>query len=290
MSHKIISNILSFASNKGADSLTISAHPGSITLDCRLKDGETVTIAVPSKLEQDFLSVLKRLLNLAPGELVSNRPGKLQHPKFSFDFHLTVRAEKDGEKIVLSLNDDQLQSWRLSQLGFGAAQLKLIRSLGARPGLIAVASLANQGKSATLAALLSEFNDSSSSIYWLHPKNSKVSCAVPGVNYLSANPDYWDKILSHDSDIIFADDADNDLSIEKALRAAQSGRRVFIAFTASDLKEAKAKISTIAQNRGLDRQSLKAVIYQSLADWPKPARGGRLRQRSKIGRFKVWSA
>lgn len=290
MSQKIISNFLSFASNKGADNLTINACPGNITLDCRLPEGEVLTIAIPPKLEQDFLSVLKRILKLAPGELVNHRPGKIRHPKYNLDFHLTVRSDQEGERIIMNLLNNPATLWRLNQLGLTSTDLKTLRKINSRPGLTAIVSPPNQGKSATLTALLLENNDPTTSIYWLSADQSQPTFSVPGVNYLTAKSTNWDKLLHHDSDIIFADDADDNETLENALRAANSGRRVYIAFTAQNLEEARNIIISVANKSGLDLKNLKAIIHQSLIEWPKPVRSNNLRKRSKIGRFKIWLA
>ncbi len=288
MSQKIFTNLLKFATTKRADHLTINAHPGQVTLDCQITEGEVLTIAVPPKLERDFMAALKKLLKLTAGELVNHRHGSINDAKQSWNFYLTVRSEKEGEKIVMKLLNNPTRVWRLNQLGLAGKNLKALKKISARPGLIAVTSLPGQGKSSTLNALLLENNDPSLNVYWLQSTNSNIALNVPGVNYLAPNSDYWHKILNHDSDLIFVDEANNISAITGALRAASSGRRVVIAFSADDIDQAKKKIKDIAVNHGLDNSCLKAVIHQSLVDWPKPSRPKTLRTRSKIGRFKIW--
>ena len=287
MSQKIIANILSFISLQGAENLTIEASPGNTSLNCRFSE-EELNIVIPKKLEQEFLSVLRRILNLAPGELVDGRLLQIRHPKYSLSFHLTVRPDRVGEKISLNFLHNQTQLWRLNQLGLSADDLKTIKQLGTRPGLIAITSLANQGKSATLNALIQEYNNPATDIYCLRINDSYPPIA--GINYLSPQASNWDRLLQHDSDMIFADDADSPIILEKAVRAANSGRRVLVAFTAGSLKEAKEKIASAAQNSGLKNSNLKAITHQSLDEWRIPNRKNSLRKRLKIGRFKIWLA
>jgi len=288
MSQKIVTNLFRYATGSGADSLTVNARPGQVTLDCRLPGGRVLTLAIPPRLEEEFLIVLRRLLQLAPGELVAGRAGKLRHKDCQFDFRLIVRPDKDGEKIVVSIVNNPSRLWRLNQLGLSTVDLRVVKDfLQTGSGLMAVSSPARQGKSATLSALLLEQNDPQRNVYWLS-NGSEVAGEIAGVNYLPASPAIWEKILNHDSDLIFSDDLPDDRSIAYALRAAATGRSVIIALKADTAGQARDQILAVAAQNGFPAAVLKLVLNQRLADWPHLESKRTTGQRTLIGRFDIW--
>ena len=293
MSQKIITKILNYASDLGADNLTITRLPGDIRFDCYLAAERTWSLALPAKLEKEFWPALKNLFAISPHDLTSGKYGHLPTGRKNLNFYLSVRPEGEGEKIIINLIKRPPKIWRLNQVGLTQTDLKKIKALlRLKKGLIVVSSLPNQGKSATLAALLLESNRPDSNIYWLSGEKSKPDYELAGVSYLPASKANWEKLLNHDSDLIFCDDPINAVSLEMAIGAATSGRLVAVSLEAESLAKAQKIILAADKKERLKRGGLKMIINQHLVAWPQAKSKSKLlsstAKREFIGRFNLW--
>jgi len=290
MSQKIVTNLLRYAVKSGADRLDINIQPGEIALTSRLADGNNWKIAIPKKLEKDFISSLRRLVNLAPNELIDRKYSKIGNSNWYLNFRLSVKPWEKGERIIMDFINHPFQLWRLNQLGLSSVYLKKIRTfLRRRSGLMIISSPPGQGRSSTLSALLVEINNPNQHICWLNNLDRLPPFSVPGVSYLTGTQAKWDNLYKHDADLIIADDISEIQDIGEALALANNGKLIIIALASNSLKQTLNLIKKSAQETKQPLEALKIASYQELIAWPKQSTRNP-RQRQLLGRFKIWTA
>lgn len=290
MSQKIVTNLLRYAVKSGADRLDINIQPKKITLTSRLAHGGDWKIDIPKKLEKDFISSLRRLVNLAPNELIDRKYSKIINNNWHLNFRLSIKPWEKGERIIMDFINHPLQLWRLNQLGLSATYLKKIRAfLRRRSGLMVISSPPGQGRSSTLSALLIEINNPNQHICWLSSLDKLPSFSVPGVSYLTGAQAKWENLYKHDADLIIADDISEIKDISQAIALANKGKLIIISLVSNSLKETLNLIKKSAQEAKQPLEALKIASYQELTAWPKQSTRNP-RQRKLLGRFKIWTA
>jgi len=286
MSKKIITSFFAYAAKNGAKNLVISGQANDIFLDCHLPGGQTSRLVLPRKLKQEFFANLRQIMTIAPGELFTRKYQKINDKNGAWKYYLTVLPEGQNEKIIISLVNQPKKAWRLNQLGLKANDLKEVKKvINRRCGLIIISSPPNSGKSTTLYSLLPLLNQPTVSIYAL---DQDPIASFPGLNSLAPTPANWEKILQHDSDIILADDLDQDWSLAQACRAAASGRLVLGTLTADSPLAVLEKISALKLPKKFQSDNLKLIINQRLVDLPRPAYKNKPHDRRLIGSFKLF--
>lgn len=291
MSQKIITKLFAYANKIGADHLTITSLPPEIRFDYQLPHGQAWSLCLPLKLAPDFLETLNRMLNWKKDEQPLNQRGQLKCGRQKINFYLSVRTLEQGQQIILNLMSDPVRVWRLSQIGLTYAQQKeLKKNLKSKSGLIIIGAADRQGKSATLSALLLEINDPQKNIYWLSQSGYAPNYELPGINYCSLTKNIWDKLMSHDSDLIVVDDLSTAADLSAALRAAQSGRLVIATLLADNPADLRQTLEQITATQKSKQRLIKMVLWQKLAPWPQRNSGlakvaGSSSKRTLIGRF-----
>jgi len=284
MSKKIITRLFNYAKTAGAHHLIITSQPDHLSLDCHFPDESRQSLRLPKKLEAEFMANLRQILAIAPGELTTKKYGKIINKDCQLNFYLTVLPEADGEKIIISIINCPHKLWRLSQLGLTAENQKILKqALRARAGLIIISAPAENGKSATLQALLAASNDPRSDIYLLSKAAEQI---IPGINTLPLTAANWDKILEHQSEIIGIDDLDDDWALRKAWRTAVSGRLVLGTMTASSSQAAAKKLAQLPPLK-LKAGAPKIIINQRLVDLKRKKSPKSKDQRQIIGQFEL---
>lgn len=287
MSKKIIANLFDYAAESKSKNLIITRHDNHISFDYYLPGGERKKLSLPKKLETNFFTNLKQILEIASDELVSQKYYKFADRRQNLNFYLTILPEANGEKIIFDfINNSSKKDWPLNQLGLQRDDLQEIeKCLKSRSGLIVVSTPPGEGKSSILQAIMQKLNHPSINIYSLEKKPSNK---LPGINSLKLSPNNWEKVLQHDSDLIFADDADEEIYLKNALRAAATGRLVIISLTASDPLEVIDRLLKIESTQRLKIANLKMIINGRLAKLKRPASKKSKDQREVIGLFEIF--
>jgi len=284
MSSKIVANLLKLAVQEGASHLAITKQIDKVALDCHLLNGEIRSFTLPKKLEKTFFSSLESILSIAPGDLVTQKYCKLTDKNGSLKYYLSILPEKNGEKIIINLVKRPEKLYRLNQLGLQTADLQDLKKITRlRSGLIIVSSPPGQGKSATFYSLLLAVNNPKLNIYILD-KNPDLD--ISGLNRLAPTAVNWEKVLHHDSEIIGADDLNEDWALKNALLAAASGRFVLGTLTADSAQEVVDKISQIKLPAKLKTENLRIIINQRLVNLKRPSTKTR-NQRKAIALFEI---
>lgn len=173
-----------------------------------------------------------------------------QDGSLKFELHLTSMPKQDsltkhqidcristvptlyGEKIVVRLLTNPYGQLQISQLGFDAAQLALVKeTIDAPQGLILITGPTGSGKTVTLYNFLSYLNDGSKNISTVEdPPEIKM----PGINQIAINEksgmDFARSLralLRQDPDIIMIGEIRDSVTAKIALQAAQTGHLVF---------------------------------------------------------------
>lgn len=267
MSKKILDNIFKIASQEKAERITISQSEKEN--DCRLDipSEESIFFKLPKRLEYDFIENLRELLQISPQDLSRGKYCKIDSPEYKLNFRLNILPGPHGEKMVISLVNNELPLFSLNKLGLQKAEKKIVKkAISRKSGLIVVASEERQGRSTTLFSLLNELDLDKHSVYFmgLYPE-----FILSGLISLRDTPSNWSRILHHDSDII-ATDSDNTESLVEAIKVASTGRLVLVSVKALNSLEALYRLLKLGLPFNLVLDNLILITGQSLADLKLP--------------------
>lgn len=256
MDSKIIKKILAYAKQHEILDLTITNQGGNHVLS-----GENGfikhQIKLPIKFENELSLVYKKLLSLAPTDLVSGAYFKDKDSAFK----ISIIPDSQGEKIIINTVLKTKKVMSLSRLGLGRNEKKLIENfLKRRRGMIIIGADDNQGKTTTLYSLLKKINKEEKSCYLLE-RHSELE--LDEINKIVSSGDKrlvdLNRVLKSDAEVIAIDDADNNL-IEEALLAAHAGRLVITSVKADDAASLVEKIRKLSSEEELPI----LIIYQRL--------------------------
>lgn len=224
MINKTFSGLFNFVKQEKAERIVISRSENGHSCHCHLPGGEEAIFNLPKKLENDLAENLRALLKIAPGELAAEKYCQWSDKNNDLNFKLSIIPDKFGEKIIISIIQEDKESLRLNQLGLQKSDLELLKSISrSGSGLIIIGSPERQGRSTTLQAILKDLNQENKNIYFLG--NDEFN--VQGINFLENTPENWNRVLGHDSDIIALEIKENDQeSIKRAIMAASTGRLI----------------------------------------------------------------
>ncbi|HZJ40977.1 MAG TPA: ATPase, T2SS/T4P/T4SS family [Candidatus Saccharimonadales bacterium] len=283
MINKTISYLFNFAKQEKAERIMISRSANGHSCRCHLPDGEEAIFNLPKKLEINLADNLRALLKIAPGELASGKYCKLRDKNNDFNFHLSIVPDKFGEKIIISILHEDKNPLSLKQSGFQKDDLETVKKISAsRSGLIVISSPERQGRSSTLQAIIDSLNQENKNIYFLGHSEFRPQ----GINFLENNPENWERVLKHDSDILALDTEDNDTeTIKQAILAASTGRLVIITIKSINALQALYKILASGLPLNLILDNLKMITGQELVTLKRPKTRV---NRKRIGVFEIF--
>jgi type II secretory ATPase GspE/PulE/Tfp pilus assembly ATPase PilB-like protein len=117
MINKTLHNLFGFAAKEKAKKVVISGSESGLAFNCHLPDGEEAIFNIPKNLEVDLATNLRRLLEIAPGELASGKYCKLSDKNYHLNFRLSIVPDKFGEKIIINIIDEKKDAMTLNKLG-----------------------------------------------------------------------------------------------------------------------------------------------------------------------------
>lgn len=256
MDSKIIKKLLAYAKEHEILDLAITQRDGYHILY-----GENSLakhkLKLPAKLETELGDAYRRLLALAPNDLISGAYIKDQ----GLAYRLSIIPDGSGEKIIISAVTKTKKLMPLSHLGLGRNERQLIeRFLKKRRGLIIVGSGDNQGKTTTLYSLLEKIDQDKHSCYSLE---KYPELKLDGISQVITKPDKrlegLERILKSDSEVIMIDDADDKL-LKEALAASRTGRLVMVGLKTPNLATLLKKVEAVSQAENLPI----LIIHQQL--------------------------
>ncbi len=277
MSKKIIAKLFNYAAREGAKKLIIEGKSQELSLHYHFPDGEERCFSLPKKIEKNLSQTLREILALAPDELTAKKYCKVEDKNYQLNFYLTIAPTSDGEKIIINIVPRDEKALRLKRLGLQKNDLQsLQKALRLRSGLIILSSPATQGKSTVLYSLITELNTPERSLYFL---GANTKNKINGLNVMAGSRNNWEKVLTIDSDIIFAEMADG-ANLDLAIRAASTGRLVVITLPANSVWEVLLSYLKLNLPLKLKLDYLKLILNSRVAPLKTDKRG-------QIGLFEV---
>ncbi|QQG52672.1 MAG: Flp pilus assembly complex ATPase component TadA [Candidatus Falkowbacteria bacterium] len=289
MINKTFSGLFNFAKQEKAERIVISRSEKGHSCHCHLPGGEEAIFNLPKKLENDLAENLRALLKIAPGELATEKYCQWRDKNNDLNFRLSIVPDKLGEKIIISIIQEDKKFLSLNQLGWQKNDLELLNNINlSGSGLIIISSPERQGRSTTLQAILNDLNQENKNIYFLGAEEFNIQ----GVNFLKNTPENWSRILNHDSDIIALEIEENDQeSLKRAIMAAHTGRLVLVTIKSINSLQALYQILRSGLSLKLILDNLKMISGQELIPLKRMAfkdKKKRSRQRQQIGVFETF--
>ncbi|MFA5131339.1 MAG: ATPase, T2SS/T4P/T4SS family [Patescibacteria group bacterium] len=277
MSKKIIAKLFNYASREGAKKLIIEGKAQDLALHYHFPDGEERRFSLPKKIEKNLSQAIREILALAPDELTAKKYCKVEDKNYRLNFYLTIVPTSEGEKIIINIIPQNDKKFGLKQLGLQKNDLlSLQKALRHPSGLIILSSPAEQGKSTVLSSLITELNTPERSLYFL---GASTKNKINGLNTLTETRSNWEKVLTIDSDIIFAEMTDS-ANLDLAVRAASTGRLAVITMSAQSVWEVLLNYLKLKLPLRLKLDSLKLILNSRIAPLKTDKRG-------QIGLFEV---
>ncbi|MDR3336534.1 MAG: GspE/PulE family protein [Treponema sp.] len=182
------------------------------------------------------------------------------------DLRVSIVPITGGESIVLRILGKKAAASSLSDLGFSAGQLGLLRSLLRLPhGLILMTGPTGSGKTTSLNAMLGELVSDKVKIITIE---DPVEYLVPGVNQIQVNEQIGlnfetllRRVLRQDPNIIMIGEIRDSATTEIALRSALTGHLVLSTLHTNDA----ASVIPRLINMGIEPYLLASVLKGAVA-------------------------
>src|SRR5579862_2187120 len=155
------------------------------------------------------------------------------------DLRVSVLPNHHGQRIVLRILDQSRSLKSLNDVGFGAADLDMFRTLVSKPyGMFLVTGPTGSGKTTTLYAALAELSQVTNNIMTCE---DPIEYDVDGVNQSQVNEKVGltfarqlRAILRQDPDVILVGEIRDSETAETAMRAAMTGHMVLSTLHCND--------------------------------------------------------
>jgi len=207
-----------------------------------------------------------------PGEMLRPTEGRgitVTPNGREIDLRLSSMPTLHGQDVSIRLFDPVSGVRSLNELGYDAAELKMIRELLRQPsGLILVAGPVASGKPSTLYAMVDELNDGSRKI---HTLEDPIEHSIPGVIQSQINEranlgfaELLSTVLRHSPDVIMIGEIRDARTAATAIRAGTSGQLVLATIHARSAAEAVDSMLHYGVNPNAISQALLGAINQRL--------------------------
>ncbi|MDN0082166.1 type IV-A pilus assembly ATPase PilB [Crenobacter sp. SG2305] len=232
---KFINKVLLDAINSGASDIHFEPYEKYYRIRCRV-DGRLREVAQPPLgLKDRIASRLKVIARLDIAEKRVPQDGRLKlrlSKHRAVDFRVSTLPTLFGEKIVLRILDQSAVSLGIDQLGFEPGQLQLVLNAIAKPyGMVLVTGPTGSGKTVSLYSFLNILNQADVNIA---TAEDPVEINLPGINQVNINEKAGltfatalRAFLRQDPDILMVGEIRDVETADIAIKAAQTGHRVF---------------------------------------------------------------
>ncbi|MDD2257782.1 MAG: ATPase, T2SS/T4P/T4SS family [Patescibacteria group bacterium] len=256
MTNKNLKKISRYARQHQLNVLAIAPENGRQVLRGE-NASQQYRLVIDSDFASDLSNAYRRLLSLAPDNLVSNAYLKDDLGAM----RLSIIPEADGEKIILQFINDSAGPSRLSRLGLDRdARAQIKKFLNRSRALVLIIANNHQGKTTTLHALTRELiNPESAGVILEKYSEAKID-KVSIVREKNRRVQALEKLKKQDHDWIAIDDADEKLLIA-SLNAASEGRLVLVTHNSDQ----PAQIATWLKKTATPDLPL-LIIYQEIKD------------------------
>ncbi|OGX37345.1 MAG: hypothetical protein A3D87_04465 [Omnitrophica WOR_2 bacterium RIFCSPHIGHO2_02_FULL_50_17] len=269
---KLVDLIIRQAIDERASDIHIEPFENKIALRYRI-DGKLYSIPPPaSHLHLPIVSRIKILAKLDIAEKRLPQDGaivaKLENR--AVDLRVSTIPTVWGEKVVMRILDKGAVPLELSNLGFDAKQVELLRKALCAPyGLFFVTGPTGSGKSTTLYAAVNETIDPTKNIITVE---DPVEYKIEGINQVAVKPEIGltfavalRAFLRQDPDVIMVGEIRDLETASICVRAALTGHFVLSTLHTNDAASAITRLIDIGIPHYLLTPSLIMIMGQRLA-------------------------
>jgi len=221
------------------------------------------------------LGVIRRLMldaNMRIDELYAPQEGRIQRVIGGkrFDMRLETIGTIYGPQLVIRLLPESQKLLSLEQLGFLDTQIKALKQMLERTGIILTTGPTGSGKTTTQYAMLSLINDEGRKIVTIE---DPPEITMEGIMQTAVKPERgasWEKVIAAalrlDPDVILIGEIRDTLSAKVALEAAMTGHLVFATLHVDRIENIPERFMQFsAPGSSIDRLSLSSSLVGLIA-------------------------
>ncbi len=268
---KLVNHIISQSIKARASDIHIEPYQHSFTVRYRV-DGILYDLLTPPKwIQPALISRIKVMakMNIAEKRLPQDGRFEVKVGDQSIDLRVSTIPTAFGERVVLRLLNKSGSLLELTDLGFSAERLKLIKTLVSSPnGIILVTGPTGSGKTTSLYAVLQSINKPDINIITIE---DPVEYQIRGISQIQVNPKIdltfargLRSIVRQDPDVILIGEIRDHETAEIAVQSALTGHLVFSTLHTNDSASAITRLVDIGVEPFLISSSVLAVVAQRL--------------------------
>lgn len=226
---------------------------------------------IPKNYYANLLNRIKVMASLPTDEHMSAQDGAVRYEKEDapLDIRVSVLPTLDGEKVVMRLLAQYVQTFTLSHIGLSSAHQELVEEAARKPfGMILVSGPTGSGKTTTLYTILKRVNSPEINISTIE---DPVEYRLAGISQIQVNPKTnltfakgLRSIVRQDPDVILVGEIRDRETAEIAVNAALTGHLLFSTFHANDAPTTIPRLLTMGIEPFLLASTLEAIVAQRL--------------------------
>jgi type II secretory ATPase GspE/PulE/Tfp pilus assembly ATPase PilB-like protein len=226
---------------------------------------------IPKQYYESILNRVKVQAHLPTDEHFSAQDGSMRydHSGRIVDIRISIVPVIDGEKIVMRILAQYLQSLNLNELGLGAKDQEVLIDSSQKPfGMILTTGLTGSGKTTTLYGVMKLLNNPEVNVSTIE---DPVEYKIQGVNHIQVNARTnltfakgLRSIVRQDPDIILVGEIRDEETAEIAVNAALTGHLLLSTFHANDAATAIPRLLDMGVEPFLLASTLELIIAQRL--------------------------
>lgn len=268
---RLLNRLVSAAVERQASDIHMEPQKDRLQVRYRI-DGVLQPVEGIDKAQQAGLTsrvkVLARL-NIAEQRLPQDGKIRFVVKGRELDFRVSTMPSIDGEAIVLRILNQRHVELKLEALGFGLAEVSLLRGFIGEPnGIILVTGPTGSGKTTTLYALLKELNSEQRKIFTVE---DPVEYQLPGITQIHVRPaiglDFATvlrSVLRQDPDVIMIGEIRDGETARIAVQAALTGHLVLSTLHTNSALSSVARLRDLGIEDYLIASTLRGILSQRL--------------------------
>jgi len=268
---KLVNLIINEAIKAGSTDIHIEPLTKHTRIRFRIDGALREVMNPPIGMHMGVISLIKVMskLNIAERRLPQDGHISLKTSMKSVDVRVSIAPTVLGEKVVMRLLDKGEFGFKLSTLGFEAADMVIFSKIIRRPyGIIIVSGPTGSGKSTSLHAALKEIQDIETNIITVE---DPVEYRLEGITQIETKEQIGltfgsalRSVLRQDPDIVLIGEIRDEETADIAIKFSLTGHLVFSTLHANDAPSTITRLIDIGIKPYLVGSSLSLVMAQRL--------------------------